>query len=43
MKIVATVQELKAFVPRALENSYRTELRGLANSLATFPLRCSAL
>lgn len=43
MKIVATVQELKGFVPQPLENSYRIELRDLANSLATFLLQCSAL
>lgn len=38
MKMVATVQELKAFVSQPLENSYRTELRDLANCLATLLL-----
>lgn len=40
MKIVATVQELKAFVPQPLENNYRIELQDLAKSLATFLLQC---
>lgn len=42
MKMVATVQELKAFVSQLLENSYRIELWDLANSLATLLLWYSA-